>query len=624
MEAAALGLRVDGVDGIDRASSSLDRFTKSSKSADEASGGLAAESRNTSKSLADVAKEGDKSSTSMSKLAGAAKLAAGAFAGIKLTALIKDATMAHSRFDQLGLVMDVVGRNASLSQDQVNAYAKEVEAMGISMTESRQTVIGMISAQMDLTKASELARLAQDAAVVANTNSSDALGRLINGLQTGNTLILRNMGLNVNFTKSYEELAKQLGVTADQLSEVDKVQARTNAVMAAGAQIAGAYEASMENAGKQLGSTTRYLQDLGVMWGEVFSDAAREAIFGYSDALKDIHTTTKQMSEDGTLAQWSENIAKAMRSAADVVAIAAFAIGSRLVVAAGASAAAFAAARIEAIRYQFALARMTGVSTTAAVRLTALSYAARGASAAMALVGGPAGAALLAAGAIYYFATRASEAERESKALDSRINKLNGSFNKLNADQAAAAILDYDAKLASATRSMQTAEARVFTLSKNLREFPNSKKADEWATDLVRAKGSVADAADEVNKLNAILAQLNGIVQSGGAKELSDDTETLTDTVTELTDAQKALATALDQTLAGYHRQLNLAKDATESEQLLYEIQHGRLQGLLPAQQKTLEGMAKELDMRNKLAQAEADQKDINRERDDIDRKSVV
>src|SRR5690606_36506856 len=80
--------------------------------------------------------------------------AAAAFGGIKLGGLIKDVTMVNSRFEQLGLVMGVVGRNAGLSQSQVAQYAKEVEGMGISMTESRQTVIRMIQAQMDLTKSS--------------------------------------------------------------------------------------------------------------------------------------------------------------------------------------------------------------------------------------------------------------------------------------------------------------------------------------------------------------------------------------------------------------------------------------------------------------------------------------
>lgn len=687
-EVAALGLRVSGVADIDSASSSLDRFTKSSKSADQASGSLTTESRNTSKSLADVAREGDKSSASVSKLAGAAKLAAGAFAGIKLTALISDITMANSRFEQLGMVMGVVGRNASLSQDQVNAYAKEVEAMGISMTESRQTVIKMISAQMDLSRASELARLAQDAAVIANTNSSDALGRLVYGLQSGQVEILRNMGLNVNFAKSYEDLADQMGIATDQLTEADKIQARTNATMAAGIGIAGAYDASMENAGKQLGSTTRYMQDLGVMWGEVFSKAATDAIFGYSDALKALHASSKELRDDGTLVAWSENLAGAMRIAIDVAALLAIAIGSKLVAATGASAVSFSAARIESIRYQMALARMAGVSTTAAVRLTALSVAARAASSAMALVGGPAGAIILAAGALLYFSTRASEAEKESEDLDSRISKLNGSFNNLNADQAAAAILDYDTKLASATLSMQAAEARVFTLTRNLEQFPNSKKAEEWATDLVRAKGAVGDAADEVSTLNAMLSQLNGIVQSGGVKPLVEGTIEASEAFTKLnsqlrerlvliglnTEAdklsarisggfieglkdgegellvalqrridaalesesasqtaaaaakqhQEVMKSAFDGAVDGYHRQLTLADDATEAEQLLYEVQHGRLQGLLPAQAKMLEGMARELDMRNHLAQIDEDEKKLSGERDDIARQLMT
>lgn len=673
-EVAALGLRVSGVADIDSASSSLDRFTKSSKSADQASGSLTTESRNTSKSLADVAREGDKSSTSMSKLAGAAKLAAGAFAGIKLTTLISDITMANSRFEQLGLVMGVVGRNASLSQDQVNAYAKEVEAMGISMTESRQTVIKMISAQMDLSRASELARLAQDAAVIANTNSSDALGRLVYGLQSGQVEILRNMGLNVNFAKSYEELAKQLGIATDQLTEADRIQARTNATMAAGIGIAGAYDASMENAGKQLGSTTRYLQDLGVMWGEVFSKAATDAIFGYSDALKALHASSKELRDDGTLVAWSENLAGAMRIAIDVAALLAIAVGARL------ASSLYAAAA--------AAARYTAAAGAATLGSQSLAVAARGASAAMALVGGPAGAIILAAGALLYFSTRASEAEKESEALDNRINKLNGSFNNLNADQAAAAILDYDTKLASATLTMQAAEARVFTLNRNLERFPNSKKAEEWATDLVRAKGAVGDAADEVSSLNSMLSQLNGIVQQGGVKDLEDDTDKASEAFSRLniqlkerlalvglsTEAerlaarvsggyveglldgegellvalqrridaalesdnasqaaaaaakqhQEVMKSAFDGAVDGYHRQLTLADDATEAEQLLYEVQYGRLQGLLPAQAKMLEGMARELDMRNHLAQIDEDEKKLSGERDDITRQLMT
>ena len=61
------------------------------------------------------------------------------------------------------------------------------------------------------------------------------------------------------------------------------------------------------------------------------------------------------------------------------------------------------AATGQAFAYQRALASMAGVSTAAAAGQTALAGATRAASGALALIGGPAGAALLAVGAIYYF-----------------------------------------------------------------------------------------------------------------------------------------------------------------------------------------------------------------------------
>lgn len=138
------------------------------------------------------------------------------------------------------------------------------------------------------------------------------------------------------------------------------------------------------------------------------------------------------------------------------------------------------------------------------------------------------------------------------------------------------------------------------------------------------------ETANQIGTVNDIYADMFAQVgkDSSQAAEtvatLNDKTETLNNTVVELTAAQKALATAFEQTLAGYHRQLNLAQNATEVEQLLYEVQHGRLKGLLPAQAKMLEDMARELDMRAKLRQIEEDQKEINRDRDSIARELMT
>lgn len=74
-------------------------------------------------------------------------------------------------------------------------------------------------------------------------------------------------------------------------------------------------------------------------------------------------------------------------------------LGARFTASIASTGVAFAASTIQAARYQLTLASMAGVSTTAATGLLALGGAARGASAAMAFLGGPLGTILTVAGA---------------------------------------------------------------------------------------------------------------------------------------------------------------------------------------------------------------------------------
>lgn len=85
----------------------------------------------------------------------------------------------------------------------------------------------------------------------------------------------------------------------------------------------------------------------------------------------------------------------------------------------------FAASTRQAILYQSALASMAGVSRIAAVSITSLSGA-------LALVGGPLGAAFLAAGAaVYYFTTQLSESEKVARDYQQSSSELEGLYGKL-------------------------------------------------------------------------------------------------------------------------------------------------------------------------------------------------
>lgn len=250
---------------------------------------LAVDSTSAKKATDDLGKlsaQSEKTERATTSLSSALRPLAAAFAGLKVGELIKDSTLLASRYDQLGLIINVVGRNVGRSAESLDQLEAALQKTGISAIQSRNNIIKMISANIDLSKATDLARLAQDAAAVAGTSSSEAFARLVRGIQSAEKETLETLGLNVNFQQSYEKLAAQLGKTANELTTVEKTQAATNAALEAGRNIAGSYEASLDNAGKQLQSATRYLEDFQVKLGAAFQPAFATGVNAYSDSLK--------------------------------------------------------------------------------------------------------------------------------------------------------------------------------------------------------------------------------------------------------------------------------------------------------------------------------------------------
>ncbi len=242
---------------------------------------------------------------------------AAALGSIKLASLASEAASLSQRYDQLGIVMHAVGRNAGLAASEVDKAAQAVQKSGIAMNESRAVVARLITAQIDLSKAARLARAAQDAAVIGQINSSEALERMVHGITAAQVEVLRNIGINVNFENSYKALAAQLGKTTTELSENEKMQARVNVVLEESTKNTGVYEASLANADKQLGSTDRLVQDLMTKVGGLFDSAALLAVTNYKKGLEDLNKQVDTLVSSGTIQQWGDSLARSFAIAAD-------------------------------------------------------------------------------------------------------------------------------------------------------------------------------------------------------------------------------------------------------------------------------------------------------------------
>jgi hypothetical protein len=132
----------------------------------------------------------------------------------------------------------------------------------------------------------------------------------VNGISRGNVLILRNIGINVNLQAAYQQMAEGLGKSTRELTENERVQARLNAVMERGSDIAGTYEASMGTAGKQILSMQRYVSDLKTTFGETFSEALTIGVMALTDNLKDVNGEVSQLAKNGQLAEWGHDLTK--------------------------------------------------------------------------------------------------------------------------------------------------------------------------------------------------------------------------------------------------------------------------------------------------------------------------
>ena len=206
----------------------------------------------------------------VSGLASAAATVASAFASLRLGEFIKEATLYAGRVENLGTILEQVGINAGYTRGELGNFEESVKSLGITTEAARYSMTLMARNHLDLAKAAELARLAQDSAVIAGLNSSDSFEKIAISVQRLDTRMLRNQGILINLRNEYQRFALAAGRTETSLTAAERQQILLNAVLRAGVNVAGTYEAAMEDTYKQWTSIVRFTREALREFGEEF------------------------------------------------------------------------------------------------------------------------------------------------------------------------------------------------------------------------------------------------------------------------------------------------------------------------------------------------------------------
>lgn len=203
---------------------------------------------------------------------------AAAFAAIRIGDFIKDATLTAARTEVLGTVLDVVGKNANVSVGRLKLLEEQVKSLGITTQSARESIIKFIQSGLPLEKIAQLARLAQNSAIIAQTTSAEAFDRLVRGIQTGQIELIRSAGVFISVEQALNAYARASGKAREGISDLERQTVILNAVLAQGDKVAGNYTAAMEDAGKRMTSLPRIFEEMSNSIGNKFLPILNEAI----------------------------------------------------------------------------------------------------------------------------------------------------------------------------------------------------------------------------------------------------------------------------------------------------------------------------------------------------------
>ena len=179
------------------------------------------------------------------------------------------------------------GQNAAaMVQGLKEMSAQTISTAGIMESAGKAMVLGIPAEQ--LTKMMEIARASSR---ITGETVQKSFEDIALGVGRQSRMILDNLGIIVNSDEAYADYAATLGITADQLTEVQRKQAFTNAVMEAGEDIINRVGVEGMTAAEAMQAFTAQVENARIFFGKLVisvSSGLSAIAFGFSTVFAGI------------------------------------------------------------------------------------------------------------------------------------------------------------------------------------------------------------------------------------------------------------------------------------------------------------------------------------------------
>ncbi|UZN98680.1 tail length tape measure protein [Klebsiella phage vB_Kpn_ZC2] len=364
-----------------------------------------------------------------------------------------------------------------LRGEEFNSVSEQGSRLMVALADSLGVSIGQ------LRKMAAEGKLTTDVVVNGLLSQGDAIGK-----EFANTTVSISKGLLVagnNITKFFGENSTVKSFAVGFRDSVIKISENLEALSSVLLVVAGVI--GSRYVGALAMATSAKVADIAASRQQVVAEnqTAQAALVAANSVQRKALADKEAALSSLALAQAEYNVAKG--SAAEMLALDALvAAKSR------ASAASLALAQAENAQ--------AAASSRAATAASAASVGMGLARGALSLIGGPAGAAMLAAGAIFYFWQKAKQAREEAIAFADGLNKINDAMKAMNNTQLRGTIADANKSIQAQEEEVRILEGSIEKLKSEIDDYTTRGK--RFGTTIEQGNGLLKIAADKTDELN--------------------------------------------------------------------------------------------------------------------------